>query len=504
MKKKVIVVGAGIGGLSIAARLLSKGLDVEVLEKNLTIGGKTNILKSGNFRFDLTASIPMFYKDYIDVFNFCKKDYRKYFSFIPLNINYRCFYSDNSYYDFSNNFASLSNTIGKIIKNNIKDQVGFYNFLTSNYNKYLIANNTFLNRGFFKPISFFNPRLIYNGLKLKATTTSISNCKKYISNKKLINYLMFQTMYIGVSPYQSPNIYNSIPASSQLEGLNYIKGGMYSYIEALQKLILDYGGRINTLNNVEKILFNKNKAIGVIQNGKTTLADIIVCSSDYSYSINNLIKNTGIKSLVKPVDTLKYSCSIFILYLALNKKYPILKVNNIFINKNFKRNIEAAFKGSLPLEPSLYIYCPSSIDLSICPNNYEEVNVLVRVPNLLSKKVTWSTSTIRKLKNIILDTLSSIESLEDIKEHIIYDNYLTPLDLRDRFNSFGGCAFGLSHSLDQSIIFRPQCTIPEVENLYFTGASIHPGTGVSTVLKSSKVCCDKICLDYNLDKKNKC
>ncbi|MDS0524564.1 phytoene desaturase family protein [Clostridium sp. SHJSY1] len=501
MKKKVIVIGAGIGGLSIAARLLFKGFDVEILEKNNTIGGKTNILKSGNFKFDLTASIPMFYKDYIDIFNFCQKDYRKYFSFITLDINYRCFYPDKSYYDFSNNFASLANTINRITKNNIKDKVGFYNFLTSSYNKYLIANNTFLNRGFYKKTSFLNPKLIYNGIKLKVTTSSISNCRKYISNKKLINYLMFQTMYIGASPYESSNIYNSIPASSQLEGLAYIKGGMYSYIKALQKLILDYGGHINTLRNVDKILFNKNKAIGVIQNGTASYADIVICTSDYSYSINNLIKDINIKNMINPTETFKYSCSTFILYLALNKKYPILKVNNIFINKNFKKNIQAAFKGSLPLNPSLYIYCPSSIDLSICPNKYEELNVLVRVPNLLYKKITWSMSTINKLKSSILDTLSNIESLEDIKEHIIYDNYLTPLDLRDRFNSFAGCAFGLSHSLDQSILFRPQCTIPQIKNLYFTGSSIHPGNGVSTVLKSSKICCDRICKDHILDKK---
>ncbi|WP_143315215.1 phytoene desaturase family protein [Clostridium sp. HBUAS56017] len=504
MKKKVIIIGSGVGGLSIATRLLEKGFNVEVLEKNLSIGGKTNILKSGDFKFDLTASIPMFHEDFIDVFTFCKKDYRKYFTLLPLDPIYRCFFTDNSYYDFSNNLTHLSSTINSITKNNIENISGYYEFLNSNYKKYLIANNNFLNRDLLKGISLLNPLTISKVFKLNTTTSSTKNCRKYISNHKLFNYLMFQTMYIGVSPYHCPSIYNSIPAVSQIQGLHYIKGGMYAYIKALEKLIKEKKGHISTLRNVDKILFHNNKAVGVMVNGNPIYSDIVICSSDYSFSINNLIKDIDIKGKKESIKEMNYSCSIFILYLALDKKYPILKVNNIFINDNFKKNIEAPFKGCIPREPSMYIYCPSSIDSSVCPKDYEEISILVRVPNLLSRKINWNEKSINNMKQTILGNLSSIKSLEDIKNHIIYDNCLTPIDLRDKFNTFGGCAFGLSHSLDQSAIFRPQCTIPKVKNLYFTGSSIHPGNGVSMVLKSSKICCDKICKDFGLYKKNKC
>ncbi|NFN22817.1 phytoene desaturase, partial [Clostridium botulinum] len=96
----------------------------------------------------------------------------------------------------------------------------------------------------------------------------------------------------------------------------------------------------------------------------------------------------------------------------------------------------------------------------------------------------------------LLDILSSIDTLSDIKEHIILEKYLTPLDFKYTFNTYGGTAFGLSHTLNQTNIFRPQCEIKNINNLFFTGASTHPGNGVSMVIKSSKICSDRICKLY--------
>lgn len=498
MNKKAIVIGAGIGGLSIAARLCSKGFNVKVLEKNLTIGGKTNVLKSGSFKFDLTATIAMIYKDYIEVFSDCGKDYKKYFTFLPLSPTYRCFFADNTHYDFYNALPSLTSTIDVITKGDIKNKAAYFNFLSNNYERYLVTNKNLLSKSFLKSRDLLNPSTLHTTMGLNTLHSSAHDCKKFIQNEKLFEYLMFQTMYIGISPYHSPSIYNLIPAASQMEGLYYIKGGMYSYIEALEKLIVEKGGKIQPLTQVSEILFSKNKAVGVVVNGKKEKADLVICSNDYTNAVTKLIKEPSIKDLIKPVENLKYSCSIFILYLALDKKYPKLKVHNIFINNNFKKNIQSPFKGFLSPDPSLYIYCPSSIDDSVCPENCEIVNIVVRVPNLLKGKVTWTSKKADKMKEHILTILSSIDGLEDIEEHIVYDTFTTPLDLRDRFDTYGGCAFGLAHSLNESLLFRPQCCIPKIKNLYFTGASIHPGNGVSMVLKSSKICSEKIFKDFGL------
>ncbi|AWK51945.1 phytoene desaturase [Clostridium beijerinckii] len=492
MNKKAIVIGSGLGGLSISARLLSKGFKVKIFEKNLIIGGKTNLLSHDDFKFDLTASLLMFYKDYIEIFDYCNKNYKNYFSLIPLNPLYKVFFNDQSVYKFPNDLSSLSLTLSEITNNDVKQISGYFNFLSYSYEKYNLSNKYFLNKSFIKQINFFNPLTLCKGLELHPLPSAYKCCRKYIYNKKLLHYLMFQTMYIGVSPYESSNIYNAIPAVSQIEGLYHIEGGMYSYIKALEKLILEQDGTIYTSSPVDEILFDNNKAVGVVVNGKKIDCDIVICSSDYSYTIDNLIKDKEIKKFIKPVKDMDYSCSTFILYLALNKKYPTLEVNNIYINKNFKNNINSCFKGELSIDPSLYIYCPSAIDSTVCPSGCETINVIVRVPNLLEGNIIWNVETIKNMSEKLLNILSSIKGVEDIREHILFQDYLTPVVLKDNFNTYGGSAFALSHTLKQTNIFRPQCEIPHIKNLFFTGASIHPGNGVSMVIKSSKICMDNI------------
>ena len=494
--KKVFIIGAGIAGLSVAARLLHYGFTVEIFEKNNTVGGKTGFIQYKDFKFDLTASIMMFPKNYTDIFEFCNTDYRDYFTTMPLTNLYKVFYSDNSTFNFSTDFPKLNDTILDITHNNIKDSYGYFTFLSNNYKKYLLAENSMLNKSFFKASNLLTSLNLPKAMSFKAFTSSYNDAKKYIKNKKLLDYLMFQTMYVGISPYESPSIYNIIPTVTQYYGLYHIKGGMYSYVEALKKLVIDKGGIIHTSSPVNKLLFKNNKVIGIMVNGKKLFSDIVVCSSDYSYTLKNLIKDEKVIELINPINNLEYSCSTFILYLGLNKKYPALNIHNLYINNNFQNNIDTVFKGNLPKNLSLYIYCPSSIDTSMCNKGCEVINVMVRVPNLLNNNINWNQETIYSFSRKVLITLSRLPGLEDIMNHIVYMNHSTPLDFKNKFNTYGGCAFGLSHNLNQSIIFRPQCMLPKIKNLFFSGASIHPGNGVAMVLKSSKICADKIYKSY--------
>ncbi len=489
--KKVIVIGAGISGLSIAARLLKYGFFVTIYEKNSYIGGKTSKLQCSDFNFDLTASIVMIPEDYINIFEDCGKNYKDYFTMTSLETLYKVFYYDNTSYEFHSNMPRLCNTIHKIT-NTITDEYGYFNFLSSNYKKYLLAEEYFLNKSFLKCDSLLNINTFNNIFKTNFLTSSYKDCSKYIKEDKLKNFLMFQSMYVGVSPYSSPSIYNLIPTISQLHGLFHISGGVFSYVKALRQLVLDLGGNIVLNSEVNKIIIRNNIACGVKIANSSIYSDIVVASSDYCYTVNNLISENYLKSTFKNCKTLVHSCSVFILYLALDKKYSNLSVHNIFINKYYKDNIDAPFQGFLPFNPSLYIYCPSSIDNSFCPKGCEVINIMVRVPNLLYKNIIWNKKNICSYEKIIMKALKNIKGFHDIEAHIIEKKYLTPTNIKNNFNTYAGSAFGLSHNINQSLIFRPQCKSPKIKKLYFTGASIHPGNGISMVLKSSKICADII------------
>lgn len=496
MGKKVLIIGAGVGSLATAVKLLSRGYEVEIYEKEERVGGKVNLIQTDNFQFDLTASILMTPDIYKDVFKYANKDYNDYLEFIKLDPIYRAYYADGSSYDFSSDLVELTKTLESISK---KDSIGYLKLLSDVYEKYLITDKYFLQNTFDNIIDFLNPITISKALKIKTISSTYEFVSRYVENEKLRQYLCFQSMYVGNSPYDSPNIYTLIPTVSHLYGLWHLKGGMYSYIKALEKIITELGGTININTNVEEILISQNKAIGIKTTNNTEIGDIIICNADFPYVMKELIKDKKAKGIYtdEKISTMKYTCSNFILYLGLKKKYNQFLVHNFYFGDEFRKNIEAPFKGYLPEKPSLYIYCPSRIDKSMVRKNKECLNIMVRVPNLLFNNINWDSNAINLYRNKIIQTIKKIQGLEDIEENIIYERYLTPKDLLKSFNTYGGTAYGLSHTLAQTNYFRPQVKSPTIENLYFVGSSVHPGTGVSIVLLSSKLVVQEVLKDDN-------
>lgn len=491
MSKKVIIIGAGIGGLSTALRLLNNGYEVEVYEKDETIGGRVNIIETETFRFDLSASILMMPDLYKEIFSYVNKDYRDYLEFIQLDPIYRLFSTDKTVLDFNNNISSLTINLEEISK---EDSLGYFKFISDVYEKYLIANEYFLQRSQDDSKDFFNLETFKKAVKINTLSTSYEYISKYIKNEKLREFLAFQSMYVGISPFNGPNIYTLIPVVSQLYGLWHLKGGMYSFIKALTKVINELGGTITTGVTVEEIVFLKGKAIGVKTSKGIEKGDIVVCNADFPYAMKNLVKDEYCKDKYtdKKISEMKYTCSTFIVYLGLRKKYPQLAVHNIYLGENFKENIESAFTGNLPKNPSFYIYCPSRIDRSMVKNEGDCLNIMLRVPNLFFKEIIWDKNTINLLTNTILKELKNIKGLQDIEENIEYINYLTPLDMECKFNAYGGTAFGLSPTLTQTNYFRPHFKSSKADNLFFVGSSVHPGPGISLVLNSSKLVTEEI------------
>ncbi|MDF2675248.1 MAG: phytoene desaturase, partial [Clostridiales bacterium] len=453
-----------------------------------------NLIKTPDFQFDLTASILMNPEIFTEVFDSVNRDYRDYFEFIRIDPSYRVYYDDRSSCDFSSDMVKLAETLESISK---KDSLGYFNFLADVYKKYLIADKHFLQKAFRTPFDFFNPSTLINALKLKTLSNTHSFVSKYVEDERLRKFLTFLPLYVGISPFNGPNIYTLIPAVTEIYGLQHIKGGMYSYVKALQKIIYELGGTIETKTNIEEILIYDGKATGVRVGTETENGDIIICNADFPYGVKELIKDKNAKGKYtdEKLAHMKYSCSNFIIYLGLKKKYPELLVHNLYLGEDFKENIECVFNGSLPQMPSLYIYCPTRIDESMAAKDMECLNIMVRVPNLLFNNIDWDMETINIMRKRVFETLHRIKGLEDLEENIVYENYLTPMDLFNKFNSYGGTAYGLSPTLIQTNYFRPHLKFQTVKNLYFTGSSVHPGPGVSIVLISSKLVVQEILKD---------
>lgn len=493
--KQVIIIGSGIGGLCSAVRLLNKGYKVTILEKESTLGGKVNIKEEKDYKFDLTASILMTSKIYTDIFKESGKDYKDYFKLISLDPLYKVSYFDGSVYEFYSEEDKMRKAL-EVIEKGLADK--YFEFLQDTINKYQITEKYFLEEPMLNISEVVKLKSINKRLKISPLTSAQRYISKYIKNEKLKEYLLFQTMYIGINPYKNSNIYTMIPAISHKYGLYYIEGGFYKYILALVKLINELGGGIKTNTKVEKILIDNKKVTGVKTGSDTYNSDIVICNADYSYALENLFDdkiNEGLYTS-KNVRKKKYSYSVFMIYLGLKKKYNELSVNNIYINRELDKEFTDASKGIIPCFPSMYIYYPSAIDKDICRGNKTALNIMVRVPNLSHKNIKWDEDTIKNLRNKIIKEVKKIKGLEDIEENIEYEDYLTPKDLYTRFNSYEGNAFGLSHKLGQSIYLRPHMKSKSIKGLYYIGASTHPGNGVSIIISGSKILCSIIDKDY--------
>lgn len=496
MSKKVIVIGAGVAGLASACRLQSQGYDVTVYEKFHKVGGKMNQIKEKGYTFDVGPTILMMKDLYKEIFEYCGKNPDDYLEMTKLDPMLHLYFSKDKSMKFTTDLEQLIDSLEKISK---EDTQGYIKFLSEIYKRYNIALDAFITKSFRKPTDFYNPKTLIEALKLKTFSDAYTEIGKFVKDEDLKKSLAFQTLYIGISPYQGPSLYTIIPMIELFYGVYMLKGGMYAMAEAMQKLFEDLGGKIHLSSPVDEILIKDKKAYGVMVNGESHLADYILCSADFPWAMKNLIPNEKDRGKYtdKKIDNMEYSCSCLLLYLGIDKEYEDDSVHSIYFAKDFNKNISDIFEDGKPADdPSFYIYRPSIIDKSLAPEGHESFYVLVPVPET-SLYDDWSDETIKEYRDKVINLIKENTSFKDIDEHIAFETRYTPKDFESNFNAYNGATFGLKPTLKQSNYFRPQNKFRYLENLYFAGSSTHPGAGVPIVLQSAKLATEELLYDDN-------
>ena len=496
-QKKVIVVGAGVGGLSSAIRLQKEGYQVEIFEKESMVGGKMHMIEKDGFRFDLGPTIVMMPELYREIFEIAGKNPDDYIPMKRLDPMYRSYFDNGKdHFDVSSDLVTLMGTIEKEMSP--EDASGFLKYLSAIYERFLVAKDHFIQRPFRDKKDMYNPFMLQQAMKLKTFESANKMISKFVKDKKLQQMLSFQTLYIGVSPENGPSLYTIIPMIELLYGIWYIDGGMHKMAEGMEKVFLELGGKIHLNAPVEEILIENGAAYGVRVHGKEELADYVVCNADFPYAMKNLVKETKAKGKYtdKKIDKMNYSCSCFILYLGMDRKYEELEHVHTFVFSNdLDKNLKQVFNGELVEDPSLYIVAASKVDPTVAPEGKEGLYVLVPVPELSTGQYEWNDETIDYYRNKALDSVSQLPGMSDVRDKIISESVITPIDFRDRFNAYNGACFGLQPTLLQSNHFRPQAKAEACDNLYFAGSSTHPGAGVPIVLLSGKIAAEELMLD---------
>lgn len=489
MKKKIIVIGSGFGGLGAASRLLSAGHDVTILEKRDKLGGRAYVYEQNGFKFDGGPTVITAPFMFDDIWEAAGKKRSDYVEFVPCDPFYRIFDHNKEVFNYNNDHEF---TLKEIEKRSPEDVAGYEEFLGTTkaiFDKGFteLADQPFLK---FTDMLKVAPDLI----RLQSYKNVYKYVAQFIKDDFLRQCFSFHPLLVGGNPFDTTSIYAMIHYLEREWGVHYAMGGTGAIVNAFEKLITEQGGSFHLNVEVGEILVKNGKAIGVqLKNGEKLDADIVVSNADVGFTYKNMIKPEHRRKYTdRKIDRTKYSMSLFVIYFGTKKRYldSGLAHHNIILGKRYKGLLDDIFhKKHVADDFSLYLHMPTITDSSIAPEGHEGFYVLSPVPHLDSG-TDWNEFA-PKYRDSIMNFLEE-NYLPGLQENLVAEHYIDPLHFQDVLNSHKGSAFSVEPILTQSAWFRPHNKSEDVDNLYFVGAGTHPGAGLPGVLSSSIIAQDLI------------
>ncbi len=475
---RAVVIGAGLGGLATAARLAHAGCQVTVLERHRGPGGRAGLWESRGFRFDTGPSLVLMVEYWEQLFREVGRRLADYVTLVQLDPNYRIHYPDGSTLEITSRMNTLLDNVERIEPGVTPRLLRFLARSGDLYRKGL----SFVDRNVHTAGSMFSLDHIGMLLGTGALGGLRSMVGRYVRDERLRDALTFQSLYLGLSPYESLAIYSLLPYTEIAGGLFYPMGGIHQLSSALARLAAELGADVRYGMRVASIEQTGLRVTGVIlEDGSRLPADLIVSNADLPYTYASLLGEP-----YPGIDRLEFSCSVVLLYLGVARRYSGLLHDNLVVPPRMREACEDIFRRHrMPVDPPFYLCAPSRTDAGVAPPGCENLFVLVLAPSQdPARPIDWTVEAPR-VEARMLERLERF-GLDGLGRHIVTKRIVTPDDFTRDFGNIRGEAFGLSHGFRQIGYLRPHNRHPRLSNLYFVGQSTHPGCGLPMVLISAR------------------
>lgn len=471
MSKPFVIIGAGVGGLALALRLAHRGERVIVLEKTDQVGGRNREMKVGAADFDGGPTLMMMLDPFRKLFSDVGTTLEQHLEISLCEPSYRVFYSDGTRLDASTRETAMVSQIQAL--SGSKDATAYPRLLADLKALYDDSLPNFIRSNFSNPLVTFSPKNLRMVMKHRMLGNLSKRIHRTIDDEKLRMLFSFQTMYLGLSPYDAPWVYSTLAYMEYGEGIWYPKGGMPKISTSIANLAALKGAEIRLNSSVARI----NGTSVELESGEIIEAKAIISNADLPYTDRALAPGG------RTAKGRRYSCSAYVLYLDYNGALPELLHHNVFFGQDFKGNLDDIFhRQALPKDPAFYASISARTDPVRAENGHENLYLLIPCANL-DRPFTGSDSA--ALRHAAFTRLTAEVGFDPAL--VVAEASFGPNEWQSVLNLEKGAAFGLSHDLFQSAFFRPPNYSKSNPNLFYVGASTTPGNGLPMVLISAEL-----------------
>ena len=482
MNKKVIIIGAGLGGIAVSIRLALKGHKVQVFEASEGPGGKLNNFMPGNYRFDLGPSLFTMPASVLELFHEAGKNPDDYFRYIPVPIACKYFFEDGTHINAYTNREQFMNEINTTLG---VDGERVNRYLNHSDWLYKMLSPVFLDKSLHKLSSYFSwetLRAAVSAHKMDIFTSMDKANTRRLRHPKLVQMFNRMATYNGSSPYKAPGILNIISSLEHGTGVFFPAGGMYSITSSLVNLAEELGVEFRYNEKVTEILVRKKKTVGVRTNAGNYESDSVVSNMDVVPTYRQLLQ--GIKSPEKILNE-ERSSSALVFYWGISKTFPQLDLHNIFFSEDYPKEFSYLFeKLDISDDPTVYVNISSKYNPLDAPTGHENWFVMINAPHEAGQN--WDLITARTRAKVIEKLNRMLKT--DIQELITEEYILNPVEIERLTSSYQGSLYGTSSNSKFAAFLRHPNFTNRIKGLYFVGGSVHPGGGIPLVLKSAKIC----------------
>lgn len=482
MQRTAAVIGSGFGGLALAIRLQSAGIQTTLIEARDKPGGRAYVYEVDGFKFDAGPTVVTDPSCLEELFELTGRNIADYVELMPVSPFYRLIWEDGTVFDYSNDDEKL---LAQIAAKNPDDVEGYRRFMEFSEGVFRegylkLGSEAFLD---FRSMLEAAPSLI----KYQAFRSVYGMVSSYIKDPQLREAFSFHTLLVGGNPFKTSSVYALIHALEKKWGVWFPRGGTHALIRGLVKLFEDLGGQFILGQKVTRIEAGAGHVMGVtLADGTEIKVDTVASNGDVVHTYKDLLGHhpRGAK-MSKAMQRKSFSPSLFVIYFGLKKPHPEIAHHTIIFGPRYKELLDDIYSGGgLADDFSLYLHHPTATDPAMAPEGCSGFYVLSPVPHLGKAPLDWD-KVAPKYADKILDYLEK-RMIPGLREDLVHMSMFTPENFRTELNAHLGSAFSLEPVLWQSAYFRTHNRDDVLKNLYFVGAGTHPGAGIPGVVGSAK------------------